>query len=300
MISRDEGSARVGRGWQGLARVAVLTPVLFLTLPHPFSPLLPPVLAVEVDPLRLEITAPIGQSTSRTVNVTHHGTQPVAVRAQTGEYRYAFTAYTRQPTNRAFERLPSCQSWISIDPPKLPLQPGASGALTITVTVPQEAAGSPAGEYVASILIDEQPQTKEATGSGENTITVVPRIAIPLYVLLEGRQAPSGRLVGLTASRGSQPGVVRLLLTLANDGRAHLRPTGTVLLLNDRREIVHRASLGRTIPIFPQFQEGIPLWFSLTGGRYTAVATVDIGGPELLQRELAFTVAADGTVTHDK
>ena len=39
----DEGSARVGRGWQGLARVAVLTLVLFLTLAHPCSPLLPPV-----------------------------------------------------------------------------------------------------------------------------------------------------------------------------------------------------------------------------------------------------------------
>ena len=43
--SADEGSARVGRGWQGLARVAVLTPVLFLTLSHPFSPLLTPALA---------------------------------------------------------------------------------------------------------------------------------------------------------------------------------------------------------------------------------------------------------------
>ena len=44
----DGGSARVGRGWQGLARVPLITLVLFLALAHPCSPLLPPVFSDEI------------------------------------------------------------------------------------------------------------------------------------------------------------------------------------------------------------------------------------------------------------
>jgi len=267
-------------------------PLLFLFAIGP----VPLAVAVEVEPLRVELTAAPGSAAVAVLKVTNYRSDPVRIHAQTGAYRYAFTAHTVLPDDPAKHHLPSCQSWVSIDTGELPLGPAASGALILTVAVPQDAAHSPVGEYVAAILVDEHPQPATPSAPGAGTVAILPRIAIPLYVTLEGRQTPRGRIAAFTATPGPKAGIVQLLLTIANDGETHVRPMGTVLVTNDRREVVHRAGLGRTVPIFPQFQEGLPLWVPLGAGRYTAIATVDLGGPGLLQRELTFTVTADGQV----
>ena len=258
-----------------------------------------PAAAVEVNPLRVELTGKPGETISASLTITNHRPETVRIRAQAGAYRYSFSAHTRPPTDPSAQRLPSCESWIATQGQEWSLGPAAAGALEFTVTIPQDTEQSAAGEYVAALLVDELPlSTDTSAGAGQGAVTVVPRIAIPVYLFLEGRDTPQGRVTDFVAQSGSQAGVVRLILTLANDGRVHLRPTGTVLVTNDRGEIVQRSALGRTIPIFPKFAEGIPIWVPpLSAGRYKAVATVELGGDQLLQRDVTFNVSADGRVT---
>ncbi len=256
--------------------------------------------AVEIDPPRLEVIGKPGQPVTATLTLVNHQAQPILVHTHTNPYRYLFTAHTIPPTDVAAQPLPSCQSWITINHEELPLAAKTSGTLVLTITIPKTAAESPAGEYVASVLVDEQVERRAAAApAGASTLTILPRIAIPVYVMLEGRNAPNGRIAAFTASGGrpgTPPTVVRLLLTLANDGRTHLRPTGTFLVTNAQQEVVYRGGVGRTGPIFPRFQEGIPVLIPLAAGRYRAVATVDLGGPTPAQRELAFTVTDHGQV----
>jgi phosphatidylglycerophosphate synthase len=128
------------------------------------------------------------------------------------------------------------------------------------------------------------------------TITVRPRIAIPVYLFLDGHEAPQGRIAAFHAEAGPQPGVVALRLTLANDGPVHVRPSGSVLVSDSQGAVISRLPLGRVIPVFPQFQEKIPLLLPLGPGRYTAVATVDAGGQAPLQQMVSFEVKGDGRV----
>lgn len=254
--------------------------------------------AVEIEPLRVEVTGEPGQPVTTTLTLTNHQTQPIRVHAHTSAYRYVFTAHTILPTAVDAQQLPSCQSWITINPEEVLLAAETSGTVTLTMAIPKTAADSSAGEYVASVLVDEQVERPSTTtaSAGASTLTVLPRIAIPVYVMLEGRNAPDGRIAAFTASGGPTPTTVRLLLTLANDGQTHLRPTGTLLVTNAQREVVYRGGLGRTGPIFPRFQEGIPVLMPLAPGRYTAVATAELGGSTPAQRELTFTVTEHGQV----
>lgn len=266
-----------------------------------------PALAVDVEPLRLELTGTPGQTLTGTLTVTNARAEAVRVIAQPGPYRYTFTAHTVPPAAPNAQRLPSCESWITLAAPEAPVAEHATAAIRYTVTIPPTAGQQPAGEYVAALVVDELPVDsapsptlsprggEEQGEGGHGTITLVPRVAIPVYVLLAGRQTPGGRIAALTAEAHG-PGMTRLLLSLANDGDVHLRPTGSVLISNARGAVVARAPLGRTIPIFPRFQEGIPFLFPLAPGRYTAVVTVHFGNPELHQQTLSFKVTTDGRV----
>ncbi|MBI4227961.1 MAG: hypothetical protein HY600_06815 [Candidatus Omnitrophica bacterium] len=261
---------------------------------------IPEARAVDVDPLRLELTGAPGEVVTGALTVTNHRAEPVRVAARPGPYRYAFTTHTVLPKNPQAQRLPSCEPWLTIVAPEAPIAEHAAATIQYTVTIPAAAGQQPAGEYVAAVLVDELPPhpTPLPPGEraqGEGTITILPRVAIPVYVLIAGRTGPSGRIAALVAE-ATQPGTTRLLLTLANDGATHLRPSGTVIVSNNRGEVVSRLPLGRTIPIFPGFQEGIPFLIPLAPGRYTAVVTVQFGAPELHQQTLAFKVTADGRV----
>ena len=171
----------------------------------------------------------------------------------------------------------------------------SAAEIAYTITIPAAAGQQAPGEYVAALLIDEQPaeESSAANTPGRGTITILPRVAIPVYVFLAGRETPKGRIVSLTAD-APQAGTTRLLLTLVNDGDVHLRPTGSVLVTDAQGAVVARMPLGRTIPIFPRFQEGIPFLVPLAPGRYEAAATVQFGESDLLQHTLSFTVTADG------
>ncbi len=267
----------------------------------------PPARAVEVDPLRLELTGAPGQTLTGTLTVTNRRADPVRITATPGPYRYVFTAHTVPPSDPHAQRLPSCKSWLTVVAPATPLDGGMAATLSYTVTIPADA-GQPSAEYVAALLVDERPAdspvpTPAGETPGHGTVTVLPRIALPVYVLLAGHDTPQGRIAAFQADAGPQPGVTRLLLTLANDGETHVRPSGTMLVTDAHGTVVSRTPLGRTIPIFPRFQEGISFLLPLAPGRYTAVATVQLGastgqagGPELLQQSLAFTVTANGRV----
>lgn len=261
--------------------------------------------AVDVEPLRLELTGAPGQTVTGMLTLMNRGTGAVRVTAQPGPYRYLFTAQTVPPQDPAARRLPSCEGWLAAAAADAPVAAGAAAILPYTVTIPEEAGQQAAAEYVAALVIDEQPADPGPTpgperAPGAGTITVRSRIAIPVYLFLAGHEPAQGRIAAFQAEAGPQPGVVMLRLTLTNDGPVHLRPSGNVLVTDRQGGVIARLPLGRVIPIFPRFQEGVPLLLPLEAGRYTAAATVDSGGREPLQQTVSFEVLPDGRVQHAK
>ena len=288
--SADTTSA--ARAFAGRALTKFL-PTIFLPTIFLQTICLPTVSAVEVDPLRLELIGSPGQTLTGSLYVINHREEPVRVIVQTGAYRYTSASGAK--------RLPSCQPWITILGPEASLNAVESLEIGYAIQIPSSAGEAGAGEYLAAILVDELGEAATgAGGPGAGTIAIRPRIAIPVYVILEGRQTPAGRIVDLVAQPGPQPGITRVRLTVMNEGQAHFRPTGTMLITDAAQQVVHRGSLGRAAPVFPGTQATIPMWVQLPAGRYTAVATVDIGSEQLLQRELSFSVTDDASKSVDR
>ncbi|MBI4313234.1 MAG: hypothetical protein HY594_00305 [Candidatus Omnitrophica bacterium] len=257
-----------------------------------------PALAVGIQPLRLEITAGAEAPASGKLTVTNSKSEPVRIQIQTGPYRYAFSAYSIPPANPADRQMPSCESWIRLALAEVTLPAGQSADFTFTLDVPEGAFGGAGGEYVAALLVDERPVAASASEEGTGKLTILPRVAIPLYVFIQGKDDLRGQLLSFGVETGPAAGIAKFMLGLGNEGKIHVRPSGTLLVADEQKKIVHRGGLGKTVPIFPRFQERIPIWVPLQPGRYTAVATVDFGGPELMQREIAFEVTLDGH-THE-
>jgi len=84
---------------------------------------------------------------------------------------------------------------------------------------------------------------------------------------------------------------VEIKLGLKNTGTVHLRPVTTIVIMNESKEVVDKVNLGKSLPLFSEFTEGLSASTQLTyPGIYTAVATVDIGDGELVQKQIEFEV----------
>lgn len=256
------------------------------------------VLAVEVEPARLELTIPMDQPTQGDLKVTNHAKRAVDVRISTGPYRFF------QPGLR----LPSAERWFRFEPEKFTLAPGASSTVTFSITPPSNVIRDTAGEYLAAILIDELPAGSGESGvggrgSGETlqtasgTITLVPRFALPVYLKIQGRERTSVILADVSVRLNPTPEFLKIEVVLKNEGSVHVRPTGTVAILQPGGGLVSAYPLGKGVPLLPTATLKVPTLVPLPSpGQYKAVVTVEVQPGELLQKEVPFEVTPEGDV----
>ncbi|MBI3322428.1 MAG: hypothetical protein HYZ94_01965 [Candidatus Omnitrophica bacterium] len=254
-------------------------------------------LALDVEPLRLEHSIPLDEPTSAELRVTNRGAKPVAVKLAAGPYRHF------QPGLR----IPSAQDWITLEPSFFTLAPGATSAVTVLFSPPAALSGDPAGEYLAAILVDELPaEEPPAQAEGSSRVSIVPRLALPVYLQVRGRERVEMEVSGLTADvaqplAGAEGGVpaelLRVETTLKNNGTVHTRPNGTLALFDADGRIVRAVGLGKTPPLLPTATLTIPTLLPFPPvGRYKAVVTVQGLDGALLQREHHFEITEDGRV----
>ena len=241
--------------------------------------------ALDVQPARLELTIEADQPYRGTIDVSNRSQKAVNVQIATGAYRFF------QPG----VNVPSAQTWFTFEPEQFSLAPLSSSKVSYLITPPANIRNDTAGEYLAALLIDELPAPQENRQASR--ITLVPRFALPVYVTIHGRERIDVEISQVSVRAGQSSGLLRVDTTLANHGTVHVRPTGTLALLDAHKEILQAYPLGKALPLLPSATLRIPTAVPLPPvGRYEAIVTVESHSGNVLQKQLSFEVTADGQV----
>ncbi len=256
-------------------------------------------LALDVEPIRLELVIPPDRPTREQMTISNPLSKAVSVRVSRGAYRFL----------QEQVKLPSAEQWLELKPDSFVLAPGASTVVELTVTPPANLPLDTAAEYVAAILVDELPAEPEGQAlPGASRIHVVPRLALPVYLQIDGRRRLAVELSALKLSVKSQdpsrnleeevPALLRIDTVLKNRGTVHVRPTGSVTLFDgETGDLTRSEPLGRALPLFPAATLTLPAFLPLPRpGSYRAVVTVEPYADEILQAEAHFRVTEEGAV----
>ena len=207
--------------------------------------------------------------------------------------------------------MPSSQDWFTFEPDLFTLAAGTSSSVRYTITPPPNVRQDAAAEYVAAILVDTLPDREDSlaklSGSGSSRITIVPRLALPVYLKIQGRELVEVTIVEVTASASpsgakgqptdSAPMLLKVETTLRNRGTVHVRPFGSLAIFDAAGSMVQARPFGKPAPLFPRATLKIPALFPLPpSGQYKAVVTIEPEAGPLLQEEISFGVTAAGTI----
>ena len=269
--------------------------------------------AVEVEPTRLELKIAPDQPVSGELQITNKESKPVEVRLGAGPYRFMDPSL----------KLPSCEQWLRFKPDRLTLAAGATTSVSYTVTPPENLDVDTAGEYLAAILVDQYPAEEpvrpeqavhpstdaqgerrvEGPVAGGAKLTIVPRLALAVYVMVEGKERVEVEVGKLTAEKldSGMPDLLTMSVALKNLGTVHVRPSGTYALFQEDGRLYHTAPLGKSMPLLPTGTMTIPSLLPLPPeGRYRWVITVEIQNGTVLQKESSFQVTPAGEVIQEE
>ena len=270
-----------------ITRISIIT-LLALTIASPLF-------AVEIEPQRLEISLSPGESRTTTIQVTNWLDYAVKLEMKPDYYRQMLTDNTIMPEGENGQ-LPSCQGWLSFEPDKIELSPRASMLIECAINVPEGATK----EHFASILFDESSLVstfKQHPGKENNiTLQVIPRFTIPVYISIQGNENVSAVISDMSIAEGPTFDTLRADITLHNTGTVHIRPAGSLVLMDSRGNIAKTLRIGECLPIFPDYKEKIPAYMAgepIAAGSYMAVCTINIGDGKLVQRKMQFNIGAD-------
>lgn len=288
--------------------------------------------AVDIDPSRIELAVSYQQTPEGDLTISNQSPRTVEVRIKTDGYRYF----------QAGPALPSCRDWLKFDLPSFTLGAGASTRVHYRVDFPENIAQDTAAEYVAAILVDqlpvedasnlpypkpempapgvmsaknisgiEPPTTSTSSIKASGKITIVPRIALPVYIQIKERSQVNLELEEVSMKKGQEmavgpsgepaPELIRFDVRLSNSGTVHVRPAGNYAVFKEDGSLLKAGSLGKSLPILPGYKLTVPMLLPIPPqGQYRTVITIDAGQEKLLQKELFFEVSAIGDLTELK
>ncbi len=251
--------------------------------------------AVEIEPMRLERSLEAGKAYSGAFRLKNTSEFITQVAASTGPYRYVFSNNTIPPEDGQ-KTLPSCEEWFQFEEAKFNLNPGEVKDAKFIIKVPDGAAQ----EHLCAVVFDENAaadKTSAAPEIGNARIKFTPRFTIPVYISIRGKETASAKIEGISASSEPQKEGVAVNVALQNTGNVHLRPSGTLVILNQKNEVIRNLPIGKSLPIFPAYKDIIPVICpKLPPGKYTVVATVEFAKDRIIQKKAYFTLRKDGSV----
>jgi hypothetical protein len=245
------------------------------------------VYAVEIEPMRLEYSLQSGKTYSGTFKLRNSSSSSVDVFSSTGEYRYIFSRGVTPPKTEK-RTLPSCSDWLQFEKTEFRLSPGMTIDAKFTIKVPKEAKE----EHLCAVLFDEKIDTgkvqpNQETGSVQ--IQLTPRFSIPVYISIKNTEKLSAQINNMSVVSEAQKGQLIINLTLENTGNVHIRPFGTLVILDENSEVVKDIPIGRSLPVFPGYKETIPVICpKMPVGKYSAIATVEIASDKIIQKKITF------------
>ena len=262
--------------------------VVALTALLMYAPSASAQMSVEVSPLRVELTAGPGSSTTQAITVTNAGTEPVRVRSIATDWDLSRDGAPQ------FEGVAeggpySATSWIRVAPPEQVIDPGKEATVRFSLSLP--AAIEPGG-YRTGVLFEFGSATANPVARGRQ-VMFKSRIATLIYVSV-GQPTMSAELTDLTVRTvGKQTQVVA---TVKNSSRRYVRTRGNLILLDASGRNVRELPVP-DVPLLPESEREVAITVidpdrpaAIEPGDYRVEVRVDVGLPAVLVGETTLKV----------
>jgi hypothetical protein len=242
--------------------------------------------SLEVSPLRVELQAGPGATTTQAVTLSSAGTEAVRVRARLSDWdlsRDGSPQFERVPENGPF----SATRWVRIAPPELVIDPGKSGIVRFSLTVPADV--MPAG-YRTGILFEFLPASGDPVAKPKE-VQFRSRVATLIYVNV-GEPPAAVELVDLRSR--VTPEQTALVAVLANTGKRSVRTKGTMTVFDAAGKEAAQIAMP-DVPLLPESEREVAIVAfesakPLPEGDYRVEVKIDVGMPALIVGETTLKV----------
>lgn len=244
--------------------------------------------SVEVSPLRVELVAGPGSTTTQAITVSNAGKDPVRVRALATDWDLSRDG-APQFEGVVQDGPYSATSWIRVAPPEQVIEPGKDATVRFSMAVPP---GIQPGGYRTGVLFEFGPAAADPIGRGRQ-VMFKSRIATLIYVSI-GQPAMAAELTDLTVrNRGPQTQVVA---TVKNSSRRYVRTRGNLILFDQTGRNVREIPVP-DVPLLPESEREVTITVidpdthdAVTPGEYKVEVRMDVGLPALLVGETTLKV----------
>jgi P pilus assembly chaperone PapD len=245
-------------------------------------------ISVEVSPLRVELAAGPGSTTTQGITVINAGKEPVRVRAVLTDWELSKDGSPQ--FEGAVEGGPySATSWVRVAPPEQVIEPGKETTVRFSMTVP---AGIQPGGYRTGVLFEFGPSTGDPAGRARE-VMFKSRIATLIYVNI-GQPAVAAELTDLRV-RNSGP-QLQIVATVRNSSRRYVRTKGTLLVYDQAGKTMREVPVP-DVPLLPESEREVTMVvvdpeknLTLAAGDYRVELRIDVGLPALLVGETTLKV----------
>lgn len=229
------------------------------------------VVSVGVTPSVVQLEAGVGAEVERELTVSNEGDEPLA--ATTGVTILDGAGEAR-----------GAASWVTVDPPRIELDPEERQVLTVTVDVPADLAS---GGYYAVVTVTTASRAVQGGGAA-----VVGEVGVPILITVDGEgEATTAPVVERFAAVLESDGRTGFRAEIRNDGNTHAVLRGTLESDDDDAPIEDVAFRGPTLllPGATVVLEGRPSQLLESGRTYRVAGELDYGALDPLPLDTTFT-----------
>jgi P pilus assembly chaperone PapD len=245
-------------------------------------------ISVEVSPLRVELAAGPGSTTTQGITVTNAGKEPVRVRARLTDWdlsKDGAPQFESAVENGVF----SATAWARVAPPEHVIEPGKEATVRYSMTVP---AGAQPGGYRTGVLFEFGLATGDPVARAREVV-FKSRIATLIYVNV-GQTPVSADLTDLRSRPlGKQ---LQIVATVKNTSRRYVRTKGSLIAFDAAGAKIREVPVP-DVPLLPESEREVPIVIvdpdknlTLPPGDYRIELRLDVGLPALLVGETTLKV----------
>jgi P pilus assembly chaperone PapD len=244
-------------------------------------------ISVEVSPLRVELHAGPGSTSTQAVTLTNGSGEAVRIRARVSDWdlsRDGAPQFEGVQENGPF----SATSWIRVAPPEHVVAPGQQGTVRFTLAVP--AAATPSG-YRTGILFEFEPASGDPA-SHKRDVQFRSRVATLIYVNV-GEPPANVELNDLRIRTSAERTLI--VATLANTSKRTIRTKGTMTMYGVEGKPAAQIQVP-DVPLLPESEREVAIVAfeaarPLPAGEYRVEVRLDVGMPALIVGETTLRVA---------